>query len=595
MENIEKSIENLAKAAEFIENEDYVAARELLQKIIESDKNNKEAYKNLGLCEINLDNPPDAICAFERAVEMDDNDASSLFYLACCKARTGEKEEAIKYFERVIQLRPNYLDAYNNLAMIYVEFQQLDNAVELLDNALNNPEIEPDYTFYYIFSTCYMLMKDYKKASKYLENALSLNPDNVSVLNSLATCYMNLNQPDKVLNCLEKAYEIDNDNSLTLYNLGMHYQSVQDFKKALEYLQKSYSLEPTITMLSGLANCALHAGEFQLAVTLYQNLIQAYPNNTAFRLSYIQALENINNYDMALQNVKILLSTDEKNIDLIKKKGTLLRKLGNCEESIDTFDSLIKRGKIDVEVYYNLAYNYVEIGDFDSAKEMFKKCITLEPNNPYAHKDLGVLYLKMNCYEWAVDEMKEAISLEDDVAEFYYSLGVASMMLSDIIGAKDAFNKAYELEPENADNLAYLGYVFMLERDFDKANKYLQKAIKIEPENFLAKAHLAKYYFTEKKFEPAKQLLLDITNTTKDDETLNMLAVCFKETGEFENAMGIFYKLSKNYPKNHILLTNLAECEAKCDKINEAKTHIQDALLIFNDYEPALNLLKELN
>ena len=76
-------------------------------------------------------------------------------------------------------------------------------------------------------------------------------------------------------------------------------------------------------------------------------------------------------------------------------------------------------------MYYNLAFNYVLLNDHDNAKDMFKKCIELEPQNPYAHKDLGVLYLKMNLYDWAVDEIKEAIQLEDDVAEFHYSLGVA--------------------------------------------------------------------------------------------------------------------------------------------------------------------------
>jgi len=123
----------------------------------------------------------------------------------------------------------------------------------------------------------------------------------------------------------------------------------------------------------------------------------------------------------------------------------------------------------------------------------------------------------------------------------------------------------------------------------------LQKALKSAPDNFLAKSFLAKYYFTEKKYETAKQFLLDAINTVKDDETLNMLAICNLETGDFEGAMGIFYNLVQKYPQNHILLTNLAKCELKCDKKTEATEHLRQALMIFDDYKDALDLLEEIN
>jgi len=290
-----------------------------------------------------------------------------------------------------------------------------------------------------------------------------------------------------------------------------------------------------------------------------------------------------------------LVLADEKNVELIKKKGTLERKIKKYEDSIETFDVLIKKGKIDVEVYYNLAFNYVELGDFDNAKEMFKKCIILEPNNPYVRKDLGVLYLKMNCYEWALEEMKEAIKLEDDIAEFHYSLGVCNMMLDHITEAKTNFETTIKLDNTYADAYAYYGYAYLLERDFEKALALLQAAIKIEPTNFLAKTYLAKYYFMNKNYDIAKELLLDVTATVQDDETMNMLAISYMESGEFENAMGIFFKLSLTYPKNHILLTNLAKCEAKCNKIKEANEHLRQALMIYDDYQEALELLEEIN
>ena len=123
----------------------------------------------------------------------------------------------------------------------------------------------------------------------------------------------------------------------------------------------------------------------------------------------------------------------------------------------------------------------------------------------------------------------------------------------------------------------------------------LQKALEIAPDNFLAKSHSAKYYFHMKKYEIAKEFLSDIIEQVQDDETINMLGVCHLELEEYEQAAGLFFKLVKYYPKNHILLTNLAKCEYKIGKIKEAKEHLRQALLVFDDYQDALNLLEEIN
>ena len=221
--------------------------------------------------------------------------------------------------------------------------------------------------------------------------------------------------------------------------------------------------------------------------------------------------------------------------------------------------------------------------------------IILEPENPYAHKDLGVLYLKMNQYDWAVDEMRKAIELEYNVAEFHYSLGVSYTMLSKIEEAKQCFQTALKIEGDDPNCLAYLGYVFLLEREFDKAENILKSALKIEPDNFLAKTHIAKLYFQLQKYTTACEFLRDIIEKTQDDETMNMLAICYLKLENYNDAMGIFYKLAVKYPKNHIILTDLARCEMKTGRKKEALEHLRQALMVYDDYQEALNLLEELN
>ena len=98
---MEKLQVKLDYALEQINSEDFVSAQKTLNEILSEDENNLEAIKNLGLCEVNLDNHPEAIRLFSRAIELDNTDATSLFYLASCQSKIGEKELAVENFIRV--------------------------------------------------------------------------------------------------------------------------------------------------------------------------------------------------------------------------------------------------------------------------------------------------------------------------------------------------------------------------------------------------------------------------------------------------------------------------------------------------------------
>ena len=131
MENLEQKLDS---AVELINSDDFIGAQKVLKEVLEIEPDNLEAIKSLGLCEVNLDNPPEAINLFKKAVELDSTDATSLFYLASCLSKIGQKESAIKAFEHVIELRPDYIEVYKSLAMIYVEFAQVDFAIEVCTN-----------------------------------------------------------------------------------------------------------------------------------------------------------------------------------------------------------------------------------------------------------------------------------------------------------------------------------------------------------------------------------------------------------------------------------------------------------------------------
>lgn len=84
----------------------------------------------------------------------------------------------------------------------------------------------------------------------------------------------------------------------------------------------------------------------------------------------------------------------------------------------NTYTNLIRLGKIPADVYYRYAILCMKTDDKDKAETIFKKVIQLDPKNPYAHKDLGVVYLSQRLFDYAKDEFETAYKMapEDSAA-----------------------------------------------------------------------------------------------------------------------------------------------------------------------------------
>ena len=256
-------------------------------------------------------------------------------------------------------------------------------------------------------------------------------------------------------------------------------------------------------------------------------------------------------------------------------------------------EKLLKRGKIDFEICYNLAISFINTGDLEAGKENLKKCISLEPENPVARRDLGILYLKMNYMEWALDELKTAIKLEPENPENYFNYAVALNNSQNFTKADEYFKKAVDLNNDNADYYLYRGENLLATGKNDEAEENLKTALRLSPDNCRIKFALAKIYFEKKKYSISKDLLIDVAGNDNSPETLNLLAKSYAKLKDFKSAAGIFNKLAKTYPNNHILLTELAKCQLKLGAFQNAKENAKKALMIFSDFEDAIKVLKE--
>ena len=98
-----------------------------------------------------------------------------------------------------------------------------------------------------------------------------------------------------------------------------------------------------------------------------------------------------------------------------------------------------------------------------------------------------------------------------------------------------------------------------------------------------------------KDYEDAKTYLIRSYESDKSSECANLLAFCYFELENYNQALSIFKSLLEKTPMNVNLLLNIAKCYEKMGDIPLALQNLEKAVEIFPDCEEAHELIRKLS
>jgi len=128
--------ELMEDAHKYMDDQEYQIAGMVLDRLLELDPSNLEALKLHGFVQFFMQNYPQAECSNRKVLEMDPADVYSLKGLGITLYKKGEKTEGIGYLKQAVLLTgPQFMDPYFDLALIYLDNNQREEAKALLNNA----------------------------------------------------------------------------------------------------------------------------------------------------------------------------------------------------------------------------------------------------------------------------------------------------------------------------------------------------------------------------------------------------------------------------------------------------------------------------
>ena len=201
--------------------------------------------KIVGLDYVLLDDYTDAIHWLEKAVERDATNVDAWYYLGRSCYTTGRRDQAWKAFATVLNLDPHNVKAKNNLGLILETDGQTETAIDAYRTALlwQEHSLQPSEQPYVNLGNLLMEQGQTKEALALLETAATLAPNNAYCHLTLGMAYRELGRREPAQHELEKATQLEPSNARAHYQLGRLYKETHDLDRAQAEFKKTADLD----------------------------------------------------------------------------------------------------------------------------------------------------------------------------------------------------------------------------------------------------------------------------------------------------------------------------------------------------------------
>ena len=153
---------------------------------------------------------------------------------------------------------------------------------------------------------------------------------------------------------------------------------------------------------------------------------------------------------------------------------------GNYEIAKNLYKKILDINSTHAETHYNLGVLHGDLGEHRKAISCYESAIQINSNYIAAHYNLGKVFNKLGKRNKAISCYEKAIQIEPKHADSYNALGVLHGDLGEHQKAISCYEKAIQINP-NAGWYSNLGTVFKELGEHSKAIFCYEKAIKMDP------------------------------------------------------------------------------------------------------------------
>ena len=611
----------------------------MYRRALNKDARYGEAWYRLGLTDMQLGVPLEAVRAFSRARELDPAntdaivklaDLELLFYVANPQ---GYRQLLTELKELDQQLLKKDSKSYDGLRIAgYLALVQKDvkGAIEKFEAA---NQVKPDQPEL-VLSLVQALFADRQNdiAEKYAKQLIEKQKTYGPIYDALYSYYVRNNHPELGEELLKKKIENNPKQGPFMLQLAQHYYWTNRKPEMTATLARLTSDPKTYP------DGHLEAGDFYLRIRDLNDALQQYDlgqkedgkNKRTYQKRMVEVLGTEGKHDEATKIVDALLKQDPKDSDVIAMHASLLLQTGDPKQIktvIGELQPLVTKAPKNVALQYNLGRAYMAASDsqnLDQARIHFQEAVKLEPRYTPAKMALGELQLAHGESAAAV-QTAEGILQGDPTnlpARLMRTNGL--MRMGELQKAREEITTELKMYPKSNDVVFELGQLEFIEKNYkqaeaafqallqandarglpgvmeckvaqsqwDQAIQLAQGQLKQSPDRADYRLSLAKVYFRAGKYaDSASQYQMLIDKNPKVAELYIRLGEAKENGNDLNGAIDSFKKAKEVDSANYLPVLELALLYNRIGRDEEARKTYEEVIKLQPDNVEALNNL----
>ncbi len=348
---------------------------------------------------------------------------------------------SMKNYERAITLLTKAF-LYNkstyvasNLAKAYYLNNEIDNAIKIYKQALENEENDD---IYYSLAIACKKINDFDSAVEYYLKAIKLNPQNYSAMYNLSLLYSDTGHNDKAIYFALKAVEINDTDVDILTLLSGYFEEEQDYQSSIKYLEKAVFLAPDKSIFYyNLGVLYSKLDNFDKAVENYKKALLLNPMQIEAHVN-IASLYKLKQPEKSLEHLKIAHRLDISNETISLALGQIYKDLSKNDESCKILNEILANNPKCAEAYSLLAVNAMDMAQYQKALEYSDEALKIEPDNLNYQHGRAIALKYLSYFDEAKSILKKVVS--DPKADNQSKIALGMMYLQE-----KNFNEGMEL------------------------------------------------------------------------------------------------------------------------------------------------------